>query len=550
MYLPWQDLNLKGLGSDVLLMQSLSLDTTQDSSSIRPFVESAFRHRHLWLFVVMSVIAMALAFTLLTPRQYQSEMNILVQNARGNYQITPERTTGTVMVNEVTEEQINSEIELLRSRSLMNVVVDPQWNDQSISSWVPEKLRAHDKAIEDFKKHLAIDLVRKSNVIHVTYTASDPNTANMMLNRLLNAFLAKHKEIGHPAGTAQFFASEASRYKKELDDAQQQLAAYQQQQQIVSLPDTEQTMDRQITDAQNELRSADAQVSEVSDRLAMQTHQLKYVPQRQNTQERTIPNDYSVERLNTLLAELKNKRTSMLTKFTPQDRLVQEVDEQIANTKAALKNAQQMTSQEHSTDVNPVWQQVTSSIVQNQAERQALKARRNALAQQVKQLQDNLSHLEGSTVAYTTLHQKVTELQNNYQLYAQKRDEAQMADAMDANKLLNVAVAQSPTFSITPFRPKPVVDLILGSFTAVFLACFMVFFAEMGRATIATPRELDRLSQFPVLATVPFERYRGVKALKRPKSERLSIILAPDIPADIKRRRKAFENIGKETQAS
>ena len=431
-------------------MQNLPTGSEQETSSIRPFVESTFRYRRLWIVVVVSVVALTLLFTLLTPKQYQSEMNILVQNARGNYQITPERTTGTVVVNEVTEEQINSEIEVLRSRSLANVVVDPQWNDQSLHTLTPEQLKAHDKAVEAFEKQLAINLIRKSNVIHVAFTAHDPHTATQTLNRSQCVALAA-KEIGHPAGTSQFFTSEAARYKKELDDAQEQLAHYQQQQQVVSLPDTEQTMDRQINDVQNELRSTDAQISEVSDRLAMQTHQLGSVPTRQNTQERTIPNDYSVERLNTLLAELQNKRTSLLTKFTPQDRLVQEVDEQIANTRTALKSAQQMTSQEHSSDVNPVWQQLTTSIVQNQTERQALKARHGALAEQIKQLQSNLSSVEGSTVAFTTLRQKVTELENNYQLYTQKRDEAQMADAMDANKLLNVAVAQAPTFSITPF---------------------------------------------------------------------------------------------------
>jgi len=529
-------------------MQSLSSETGQDASSIRPFIESTFRYRRLWLMVVLGVVALTLIFTLFTPKQYQSEMNILVQNARGNYQVTPERTTGAVVVNEVTEEQINSEIEILRSRSLANIVVDPQWNDRSSNTLTSEQLKFHDKAVEDFKKHLTIDLVRKSNVIHLTFTARDPHTANQMLNSLLSAFLTKHKEIGHPAGTFKFFASEAARYKKELDDAQERLASYQQKQQVVSLPDTEQTMDRQITDAQNELRTTDAQISEVSDRLTMQTRQLGSVPTRQDTQERTIPNDYSVERLNTLLAELQNKRTSLLTKFTPQDRLVQEVDDQISNTKVALKNSQQMTSLEHSSDVNPIWQQITASIVQNQAERQALNARRSALAEQIKQLQNTLANVEGSTVAFTTLHQKVAELENNYQLYTQKRDEAQMADAMDANKLLNVAVAQAPTFSVTPFRPKPILNMLLGGFTALFLASFMVFFAEMGRPAIATPRELDRLSRHPLLATVPFEIHSS-KPLELPPKLRpwVPVALPPDTRFDAKTMSAAVKSLRKET---
>lgn len=525
--------------------------SVQQKSSVRSLFESAFRYRRLWLTVVVIVIGLAAVLAFLTPRQYESEMNILVQNARGNYQITPQRTTGTIEVNGVTEEQINSEIQVLGSRALADVVVDPQWNDQSIRSMSVGQLRAHDKAIVNFTKHLSIDMVRKSNVIHVTYTASDPQTANQTLSRLLNAFLAKQQQLGHPAGTAQFFASEATRYKKQLDDAQQQLADFQQQNQIVSLPDSEQTYDHQISDAQNALRSTDVQISEMSQRLATQTGQLRHISPRQATQQRTLPNDYSVERMNTLLADLENKRTSLLTKFTPSDRLVQEVDQQIANTKAALANAKQMRSQEFSSDVNPVWQQVTGAIVQNQSERQALQAQRAQLAQQIKQLQGNLSQVESSTVAFTTLRQKVTELENNYQLYSQKRDEAQIADAMDENRLLNVAVAQSPTFSFIPSRPKPVLDLVLGAFTAMFLASFMVFFAETGRSTIATPRELDVVSRYPLLATVPYSsEHAGRPVEQLARSGRLSITVNSDVGLGANAARAPFEELGEEVRAS
>ncbi len=529
-------------------MQRLASGTELESSSIRPFVEAGFRYRRLWVTVVLITIATTLVASLLTHRQYQSEMNILVANARGNYQITPERTMGTVTVNDVTEEQINSEIEVLRSRSLANMVVNPHWTERSVTTWTREQLRDHDKAVEYFKKHLAISLVRKSNIIHVTYTAGDPYTARDTLQRLLDAFLAKHREIGHPAGTAHFFASEAARYKKELDDAQQQLTAYQQEQNIVSLPDTEAMLDRKISDAQTDLRNTDAQVSEVTRRLGTQTQQLGHIPNRQATQERTIPNDYSVERLNTLLAELQNQRTSLLTKFRPDDRLVQNIDQQIVNTKSALANAQQMRSQERSSDVNPAWQMVTSSIIQNESERQAMKARRSALAQQIAQLQDNLAGVENSTVAFTTLHQKVAELQSNYQLYTQKRDEAQVADAMDENKLLNVAVAQAPTFTITAFRPKPLINFALGTFTALFLAGFMVFFAEMGRTTVATPHDLDRLSRYPLLATVPLDLDGASKQLTPPsRSSHLSIILSPeDSFAEVNRRPSTRRTFAKE----
>src|SRR5580700_4848417 len=137
-------------------MQSLPGNAlaVQEGSSLRSVAETSFRYRRLWLNVVLIILAMALLYIIVTPRQYRSEMDILVQNKRGDEQITPNRNTGTVTVNEVTEEQINSEIEMLRSRSLANVVVDPQWNSNSPATMTSQQLKAHDKAVEQFEKYL------------------------------------------------------------------------------------------------------------------------------------------------------------------------------------------------------------------------------------------------------------------------------------------------------------------------------------------------------------------------------------------------------------
>lgn len=492
-------------------MQSLpgNVHLVHDNGSFRQIVEAAFRHRRLWFFVVFIVFSASIAYTVLRPRQYRSEMDILVQNTRGDEQITPSRVNGTVTINGVTEEEINSEIQLLQSRTLANVAVDPQWNNRPTGSLTEAQYKAHDKAVDDFEKHLSVDLVRKSNVIHATYVASDPKTATDMLNRLLAAFLAKQREIAQPPGTAKFFADEAAGYKTQLDQAQQELAQYQQQHQIISLGDSEQNTDREINDAETDLRSTDAQISELTQRLGTETQQLRSIPTRQMTEQRVLPNQYSIEQLNTMLAQLENQRTELLAKFTPSDRMVQEVEEKIASTKKALSDAQQMTSKETASDVNPVWQSVTGSIIQSESERQALHAKEGALKKQIAGLRSNLSDVEDSTVAFTTLRQKVTDLKNNYQLYTQKRDEAEMADAMNENRLLNVAVQQNPTYSVIPFRPRPVVDVILGGFTAIFLACFMAFFAEVGRDTIANAGELESVSMFPVFATVPLDLMRG-----------------------------------------
>ncbi|SNT06492.1 Uncharacterized protein involved in exopolysaccharide biosynthesis [Granulicella rosea] len=476
----------------------------QGNTATRAVVEAVFRHRRAIEWTAGAVMAVTLLYVLFCPRAYQSEMNILVRNARPDYLLSPERNTNNTAPPEVTEEKINSEIEVLKSKDVADAVVDPNWPSKPLAERTPSEIKAHEKAVLSYGKHLAVEALRKSNVIHVSFTASSPAVATETVNRLLGAFLAKQREIERSTGASRFFDTEAQRYKSELDEAQRQLAGYQQANQMVSLTDKENTLQQQITGLEEAVRSTQVQIDEATNRLANGNGQLKSMPSRMSTTERSIPNTYSVEQLTTLLANLQNQRTALLVKFLPTDRLVEELNKQIADTKAALQTATDAKGAENTTDVNPVYQQVKSSVTATSTELRALRGRLVDQTAQLDRLKATLVNIEGSTVDYTTLQAKVTELQGNYQLYSQKRNEAEIADAMDQQNLVNVAVAERPTYQAKAYRPEPLLNLALGTFTAIFLAACVAFFAEMGRDTVAAPYELEMLTRIPVLATVPF----------------------------------------------
>jgi uncharacterized protein involved in exopolysaccharide biosynthesis len=141
--------------------------------------------------------------------------------------------------------------------------------------------------------------------------------------------------------------------------------------------------------------------------------------------------------------------------------------------------------------------------VQNQIAHHALSERQAGLEARINKLRGELARLQDVTVQFNNLEAQMEELKNNYQLYVEKRDQAQIEDAMDEHKLLNVTIAQEPTLLYATVHPKPVINALLGGISALFFGFCVVYFAEAGRKTIATPRELDALSHYPVLATVP-----------------------------------------------
>jgi len=485
------------------MIQTNSAIVPASTPAVSAAVESFFRQRRLFVWVVLTIFVATLGVTFLTRKQYSSDMKFLVQNARENVLVTPERTTPSNVVSDVTETQVNSELEILHSHDVLDPVADPSWAQTPENERTPQRIAQHEKLLQAFEKRIGAEPVRRTNIIRVSLMGNSPRQAQQDLERLSAAYLAEHRRLKRPAGTSEFFTAEAERTRKAWDEAAQKLVDFQRNNQLLSLPNRSSDINEQITKHETELLRLDASLHEMDGQLAEGSKQLSGVPMRQTTQEKSVPNQESAQRLNTLLVELQNKRTGLLTNYKTDDRFVQELDKQIATTKAALQEATAATSRERTTDVDPAWQQVHSNFVQTKIARHATELHRGALISQVGSLKKQLNDSEALTVEYNNLDSRTNELKQNYELYAQKRDQAVMEDAMDEHKLLNVAVAQQPTISYSPVKPKKLLTLALGSLTALFAGFCLVYFAEAGRNTVASPRELDGISRYPVLATVP-----------------------------------------------
>jgi uncharacterized protein involved in exopolysaccharide biosynthesis len=471
--------------------------------SARAAVEAFCRHGKLFSLSVLAVLLVTLVATFAAHKEYVSQMKFIVQNARENVVVTPQRTTAANAATDVTEEQVNSELEILHSHDVIDQVADPGWALIPASQRTQSAERGHEKNLTSFEKRLTTAIVRKTNVINVSLGADTPEHAQSQLQQLVSAYLAEHRRLQRPAGAAAFFASEAERTRKAWNDATAQLVQFQQQHRVLSVADTASFLDDQIHETENELFDTNANLSETDAQVSDLSRRLNQMPARQVTQEKLTPNQLSSEQLDTLAVELQNKRIALAANYKPTDRLLQQLDEQIAAVKSALNEAKTVPTHEQTTDVDPAWQQLRTSYIQNQITREALDQRKMSLNSHLNTLRQSLDDLQNATTQFNNLQTQANELKENYELYLQKRDQAQIEDAMDEHKLLNVAVAQEATLSFVPVHPRPKLNLALGAFTAIFVGLCIVYFAETGRRTVSSPRELESVSRYPVLATVP-----------------------------------------------
>ena len=195
-----------------MTMQLESLDRGGDrrhgNVSLRDVTAVLFRQRKPLIssFVVILLLVIVLSGAL-SP-SYVAETKILVRHGRMDPVVTSQSNAPQqVMPEEITDSELNSEVELLNSRDLLRKVVlanGLQTNQRSLlgAFGKPKEDVEIARAVRELGKRLKVDPVRKTNIILITYKSSDPDQAARVLNTLGSLYLEKHLAVHRPSGSS------------------------------------------------------------------------------------------------------------------------------------------------------------------------------------------------------------------------------------------------------------------------------------------------------------------------------------------------------------
>jgi uncharacterized protein involved in exopolysaccharide biosynthesis len=478
-------------------------------SVIETVLTVAFRRKAVILTLFVTVFGGVALATSRLPPTYRSEMKILVKNERADLVVTPVAdSNGDIIRGNIDETVINSEIELLTSTDLLKkVVLERKLYAQpaGLPADAPPDPVAMQQGIKWLKEDLNIIPVRKSNIIQVGYGARSPESAAKVLETLASAYLEAHLQLHRTPGAAEFFRIQKARYQDALQQSEQKLLSFQDQRRIYLMAQQKESALESLTSSQAQLHESQAALAEANARVAVLQAQHAQSEPRIVSSTRAIPLQGTIERLTTMLPELENRRSQLTMKLLPDDRLVREVDEEIANTRAALERQTGSHLVDETTSVNPVWQAYEEELARARAAQAGLVARRDQLARTTRTHEDSLATLQNVTNEFEDLQRVVKESEENYLRYSNKEEEARIADLLDQQKISNVALAESPTDSPIPSGPNVVLNLALGLVMAVFIGFGAAIALEVVTATtVYTPAEIEAGTGVPVLGVVPW----------------------------------------------
>jgi uncharacterized protein involved in exopolysaccharide biosynthesis len=461
----------------------------------RDLVARIFRQRTVVVVCVLLVIAGFVITGQFKPK-YRAEMKILVRKER----VDPVVTTGQASTPElqtmsVREEDLNSEVEILKGQDLLLEVVReaglvPVGNHDSVTVA---------KAVRKLAKNLDVSAVPKTDLIVASYESPNPEQSRRVLATLASLYLSKQRNVHGPDFQVSFFAEQVKDHNSALEAAEEKLLAFTEDTGVVSADLERDLTIRQMKEMSQEKIQAEADIAALRSQTAQLAALIAAQPDRIPTASKTSDNPQLLNQLKGTMLTLQLKRTQLLNEFDPHYRLVQDVDKEIATTQALLDAQAAAPVRETTLDVNPTLQTLRTELAQARAQLAGLQAKASQLSEASASLEHAAQDLTAKDAEQDILLRTVKTEKDQYQLYVDKLDEARMKHSLDERGILNVAVVQEPEIPALPVHSLP--GMILAAmFTGCLLSFGAAFVSDLFDPTIRTPEELREVLRIPVLA--------------------------------------------------
>ena len=478
--------------------------------SARDFLMPLFRRKRLVAITFFSVLAAVLLVAVALGPAYSSRMEILVNRERLDPLVSTEATTQILSAdNPVTPEEINSEVELLSSRDVLEQVVVANRLDKPdgfslvdlLMPWQTPQDRTA-RAVKHLAKKLQIENIKNSNLIEITYKSSDPQRAYAVLKSLGDLYVAKHVAVHRPAGSLEFFTTETQKYHDELQDAESKLRNFGLHN-AVAAPDQQRIdLSTQAADSVGLLHQAEQAVAADEERIKNDRQQLSATPQRMTTLQASGANEKLIDSLRTALLAAQNKRTHLAIKFNDDYPLVREADQEIAEDQAAVTQAEQKRDVTETTDFDPTYELLREDMAKAQSDLAAQRATVAATQRSVHSIRGEMVNLDQLSLTQQDLQREAKAAESNYLLYLAKREQERTSNALDVTRIANVAIAVPPSIPVLPVFSWPMIGL-LGLCSAMVLGVGAAYTTDYLDRSFHTPAQVVEIIGIPVLAALP-----------------------------------------------
>lgn len=501
----------------------------------------------LILSVFLLVVLSGMAATFLITPKYEAKMSILVSRDRVLPQISLSEKSPDSDQKEISDEEFNSELELIKSSEVVTSVVKDLdlINNQAPKrdSWASElriKIKAAlfdsprtvsaqsretgnsnnensvkreftiEKTVNRVSGNLDVVPIKKSRIIKISYTDTDPIRAKNTLEMLYRKYVDLHVRLNEKLQAGEIFNEQSDEYNRKLKSSTNRLKNFDVQNEIsgTEIGVQRELLLKQLYEARTQLNTTQAEIVETERRIA--DLQEKVTAQPEEIQTGSVSKYVSaIDRMKEELVQLEQQKIQLLQKYKPNSRPVRENEGRIQQLKKSLAEETANPPQEKSFALNDLRRKLVNELFTSQTNLAALKEREKKLSPLVASLRQQSTLLNSKSIERSSIDREKTVNEEAYLLYQKKARENEISQVLGKEQAVNFSLVDPPRTDGEPKNPKPLLNLlvlmIVGAAAgfAGALVLNKIATANYENHLIVSSREIEQRWNLPVIATIP-----------------------------------------------
>lgn len=471
-------------------------DTAGMEFDLAKYLRLAVKHRFLILGAVVAALVLGVIATLLTTPTYTATASIQIDREATRVLDTAGVDPAESMVQGV--EFFETQYGLLRSRTLAERVIDslglassdafltqmgvtpPTTTDGSTAQTSARRREMVLRAVQD---NLSVSPVRGSRLATVSFNSPNAQLSARVANAFAQNFIQSNldRKFESTAYVRQFLEERIAQTKGKLEDAERELVAYAQGQQIVTLTDAGASGGGQSLAANNLITLNAALAQARAGRVAAQEKWR----QAQSASAMSLPEVLQ----NGAIQDLNQERAKLNAEYQQKLAVYQPDFPEMLQLKAQID---ELTSQ-----IGTIASNIRSSI---RGQYLVAANQERSLQNQVSGLTRDVLDLRDRSIEYNILQREVDTSRTLYDGLLQRYKEVGVTGGVTAN---NISIVDQATPPNTPSGPKMLLNLAIALLLGLGLGVLGALLIEVLDETLATPDDVEQKLGLPVLGVVP-----------------------------------------------
>lgn len=497
-----------------------------------------FKRRGIIFLIFFSAVFMITAGVFLWPETYEARAKILVKIGRENISISslaPSAQQQVVASLQVRPEDINSEIEILKNRFIIEKLVNklgskflyPQEEEPEtffrkikykLKQGIPEvkdtlfrflyfadlkkELSPVEKAELEIVDNLEVEQIRKSDVIEARFRWHNPEIAQVVLKELINFFMERHLEVHKVSEDYSFLKEQVDITGARLKDLENQLERLKSDEGIISYLDQQKLLLENKAKMESDLKWAQTELAETARVVHEFKKQLSYESEVVKLKSQVKRNPI-LEPLKIKLLELELEKRKLATKYLKNSRPIRAVDNELKKVRNRLEKENANVTGIVTTGLNTVYEETKKGLMQAEVRLAALREKKKALQRHLNWYQRELRKLSGYDIELRRFDRLIQIENGSHKLYRKRLEEARVTNLLDSKRIMNVKLIEPPRAALIPVQPRKLPIIGIGMLLSLFSGIGIAFLFEYLDHAIYTAEDVDRLIGVPVLASFP-----------------------------------------------